>query len=374
MNEFSWKAHILMNKFTTMRPSRIPRLSRSGKIAEVTYVSRHVVLCGGSKPRWGLEVATQAVNRRLHAWQKADEENYKRSLESIGEHMQEFQICMIEYERIDLALKKLANFEEAELRGSTKHDCNLEEELRQVEASADQVMTKQEALFEVSHFAEAYANELLRVDADDVEHAVDESVIKQDKVEPADNAVAVILQEEATEAIETTPCEGLGNCLHLNDDKVFDGITLTMNVNETLESAHEEEKLSGVDSKTTQCLGEKLQGKLLHYRELKHDLVVILNWYKKQIEAAQDYLEDSWGDAYRKVIVDIKWLRKEVRKLRRRHNQACREFDKVVIRLHALERVVTVQPYMFKRRPAKQSFNWPSRSVKPVVAQSLIGQ
>ena len=190
-----------------------------------------MVLCGGSKPRWGLEVATQAVNRRLHAWQKADEENYKRSSESICKHMQEFQICMIEYERIDLALKKLANFEEAELRGSTKHDCNLEEELRQVEASADQVMIKQEALLEVSHFAEAYANELLRVDADDVEHAVDEGVIKQDKVEPADNAVAVILQKEATGAIETTPCEGLGNCLHLNDDKVFDGITLTMNVN-----------------------------------------------------------------------------------------------------------------------------------------------
>ena len=53
--------------------------------------------------------------------------------------------------------------------------------------------------------------------------------------------------------------------------------------------------------------GEKLQGKLLHYRELKQDLVVILNWYKEQIEAAQDYLEDSWGDAYRKVIVNIKW-------------------------------------------------------------------
>ena len=112
---------------------------------------------------------------------------------------------------------------------------------------------------------------------------------------------------------------------------------------------------------------------MLHYRELKQDLVVILNWYKKQIEAAQDYLEDSWGDAYRKVIVDIKWLQKEVRKLRRRHNQACRDFDNTVRRLHALERVVTVQPYMFKRRPAKQSFNWPSRSIKPVVAQSPIG-
>ena len=91
---------------------------------------------------------------------------------------------------------------------------------------------------------------------------------------------------------------------------------------------------------------------------------------KEQIEAAQDYLEDSWGDAYRKVIVDIKWLRKEVRKLRRRHNQACRDFDNTVRRLHALERVVTVQPYMLKRRTAKQSLNWPSRSIKPVVAQT----
>ena len=113
-----------------------------------------------------------------------------------------------------------------------------------------------------------------------------------------------------------------------------------------------------------------LQGKLLHYRELKQDLVVILNWYKEQIEAAQDYLEDSWGDADRKVIVDIKWLRKEVSKLRRRHNQACRDFDKAVRRLHALERVVTVQPYMLKSRTAKQSLNWPSRSIKPVVAQT----
>ena len=73
--------------------------------------------------------------------------------------------------------------------------------------------------------------------------------------------MAVILQEEATEAIETTPCEELGNCLHLNDDKVFDGITLTMNnVNETLESAHAEEKLSGVDSKTNQFSGGETSG------------------------------------------------------------------------------------------------------------------
>ena len=79
-----------MNKFMTMRPSRIPRMTRSVKTAEVTYVSRHSVLGGGSKPRWGLEVNTQVVNKRLHAWQQADEENYMRSSEEIGEHMQEF--------------------------------------------------------------------------------------------------------------------------------------------------------------------------------------------------------------------------------------------------------------------------------------------
>ena len=51
-----------------------------------------------------------------------------RGSEEICEHMQEFKICMLECERIDLALEKLANFEKAELRGSTKQDCNLEEE------------------------------------------------------------------------------------------------------------------------------------------------------------------------------------------------------------------------------------------------------
>ena len=107
---------------------RIPRLLRSGKTAEVTYVSRHSVLCGGSKQRWGLEVATQVVNKRLHAWRQADEENYMRSLEKIDEHMQEFHSCMTECDRIELALAKL--------------------ELRQVEVSAEQVKTEQEALLE----------------------------------------------------------------------------------------------------------------------------------------------------------------------------------------------------------------------------------
>ena len=60
-----------------------------------------------------------------------------------------------------------------------------------------------------------------------------------------------------------------------------------------------------------------------------------------------------------------------MRKLRRRHNQACRDFDNAVRRLHALERVVTVQPYMFKSRPAKLSLNKTSGNIKPVVSQSL---
>ena len=76
-----------------------------------------------------------------------------------------------------------------------------------------------------------------------------------------EKAVAVIVQEEASEATETTLCEGQVYCLHLNDDKVFNGITLTMNnVNETLESAHAEEKLSGVDSKTNQFSGGETSG------------------------------------------------------------------------------------------------------------------
>jgi hypothetical protein len=236
------------------------------------------------------------VNKRLHAWRQADEENYMRSSEKIREHMQEFHSCMTECDRIDLALAKLSNFQEAELSGSTKQDCNLEEKLKQEEPEARNNV-----------------NETLE---------------------------------------ENKPCEAAAG-------------------SDELESAQAEKKLSGVDSKTTHCLEEKLQGKLLHYRELKQDLVVILDWYKKQIEAAQDYLENSWGDAYRKVIVDIKWLRKEVRKLRRRHNQACRDFDNAVRRLHALERVVTVQPYMFKSRPAKHSPNKTSGNIKPVVSQSL---
>ena len=238
MNQLSWKAQIIMNKLTTKRPSRIPRLLRSGKTEEVTYVSRHSVLCGGSKPRWGLEVATQVVNKRLHAWQQADEENYMKSSEEIGEHMQEFHSCMTECDRIELALAKLSNFQEAELSGSTKQDCNLEEKLKQEEPEA----------------------------RNNVNETLEENMLNENK-----------------------PCEAAAG-------------------SDELESAQAEKKLSGVDSKTTHCLEEKLRGKLLHYRELKQDLVVILDWYKKQIEAAHDYLEDSWGDAFRKVIVDIKWL------------------------------------------------------------------
>ena len=208
---------------------------------------------------------------------------------------------MTEYDRIELALTKLANVEEAELIGSTKQDCNLEEKLKQEEPEA----------------------------RNNVNETLVENMLNENK-----------------------PCEAAAG----SDEP---------------ETAQAEKKLSGVDSKTTHCLEEKLQGKLLHYRELKQDLVVILDWYKKQIEAAHDYLKDSWGDAYRKVIVDIKWLRKEVRKLRRRHNQACRDFDNAARRLHALERVVTVQPYMFKSRPAKLSLNKTSGNIKPVVSQSL---
>jgi hypothetical protein len=293
-----------MDTLPIMRPSRIPRLSRSGKTAEVTYVSRRSVLCGGSKPRWGLEVATQAVKERLHAWQQADEEKYMRSLEEIGEHMQEFYSCMTEYDRIDLALEKLANFEEAGLRGSTVQDCNLEEELRQVEMSAEQVMTEQEALLKISHFAEAVANELLRPDAYNVEHAVDKAVIEQDKVEPVEKSVAVRVQEEASEATETTPSEGLEECLQINDDKVFDGNTVA-NVNETVEKSMLSEnkpcqdaaRSDGVDSTdaSQHRQGLKwLQGKLLHYSELKEDLVELVKVYKEQINAAQYHLQDCW--------------------------------------------------------------------------------
>jgi len=50
-----------MNKFTTRRPSRIPRLLRSERYGEVKYVARHTVLGGKTKQEWSLDIAIQGL-------------------------------------------------------------------------------------------------------------------------------------------------------------------------------------------------------------------------------------------------------------------------------------------------------------------------
>ena len=44
-----------------MRPSRIPRLSRSERYGEVKYVARHTVLGGKTKQEWSLNIAIQGL-------------------------------------------------------------------------------------------------------------------------------------------------------------------------------------------------------------------------------------------------------------------------------------------------------------------------
>ena len=61
MNQLSWKAQLIMNKFTTRRPSRIPRLLRSERYGEVKYVARHTVLGGKTKQEWSLDIAIQGL-------------------------------------------------------------------------------------------------------------------------------------------------------------------------------------------------------------------------------------------------------------------------------------------------------------------------
>ena len=50
-----------MNKLTTKRPSRIPRLLRSERYGEVKYVERHTVLGGKTKQEWSLDIAIQGL-------------------------------------------------------------------------------------------------------------------------------------------------------------------------------------------------------------------------------------------------------------------------------------------------------------------------
>jgi hypothetical protein len=203
--------------------------------------------------------------------------------------MQELQSCMTEPDRIELAFQKLTRSEEA---------------LRKVEASAEQVMTEQEAMIKGSLFADVQAHESPRLDACCFDDKVDEEVLIQDKVTTEEDAdvlqnsllvseeadeqlrLGVTVDKEASESSETTPSEGLEECLQLSDDKVFKGIAVD-NVKETVEEnmlgenkpCQAAARSDGVDSTDAGQHNQGLkwlQGKLLHYGELKRDLVELV--------------------------------------------------------------------------------------------------
>jgi hypothetical protein len=204
-------------------------------------------------------------------------------------------------------------------------------------------MAEQETLQD-SFFAEVQADELLRLDDYDVDDTVDEEVIIQGKVTTEDSVLyqeSFFVREKAIEElgldlmVDKEASGSSEECLQLNDDKVFNVANVKETVDENVlseskpfqaasgsdapESAHAEVNLSGVDSKPTKCLEEKLKGSCSIYRELKQDLVVILNCYKEQINAAHDHLQDCWGDTYVKVLSNIRWFKNELHKLRHRH-------------------------------------------------------
>ena len=107
-----------------------------------------------------------------------------------------------------------------------------------------------------------------------------------------------------------------------------------------------------------------------HYRELKQDLVVILNCYKEQINAAHDHLQDCWGDTYVKVLSNIRWFKKELHKLRHRHNRACRACENVERRLNALQQEVPERVLKPQREPSNMVVRQRSMgNTKPVCVQ-----
>ena len=330
---------------------------------------------GVCKQWWGLEVASRAYNKRVQSWQQAEDENYIWSSEKNIDHMQELQSCMAEHDRIELAFQKLTRSEEA---------------LRQVEFSA--VMTEQETLEKGSLFADAQADESPRLDAYYFDDKVDEGDIIQGNVITEESALlqdslfvseevdeelrlGAIVDKEASGSSETTPSERIEDCLQLSDDKVFEGIAVD-NVNETVKvnmrcGSKPLQATAGSNGVESADAGNKtqgnkwLQGNLLHYSELKEDLVELVKVYKEQINAAQYNLKDAWGDAYIKAIVNIKWFKKELQKLRRRHNGACKAYDNVVKRLAVSNRSKPMQVFPSKQRKHR------ARTVRSVGTQTL---
>ena len=115
-----------------------------------------------------------------------------------------------------------------------------------------------------------------------------------------------------------------------------------------------------------------LQGKLLHYGELKKDLVELLKVYKEQIDAAQYHLQDCWGDTYVKVLSNIRWFKKELHKHRHRHNRACRAYEHVARRLNALQQGVLERVSKPQRQPVSVAVRQCSvGNTKPVCVYSF---
>jgi hypothetical protein len=81
VNQLSWKAQIIMNKFTTRRSSRIPRLSRSEKTEEVKYVARHTVLGGKTKQEWSQDIAIQGLANICKAKKASHAPRFAQGLE-----------------------------------------------------------------------------------------------------------------------------------------------------------------------------------------------------------------------------------------------------------------------------------------------------
>ena len=166
-------------------------------------------------------------------------------------------------------------------------------------------MTEQETLEKGSLFADAQADESPRLDAYYFDDKVDGGVIIQGKVMAEDSVLlqdslfvseeadeqlrlGVIVDKEASGFSETKPREGLEGCLQLSDDKVFEGIAVA-NVKETVEEnmlskpCQATARSDGVDSSDAGQRNQGLkwlQGKLLHYGELKRDLVELVKVYK----------------------------------------------------------------------------------------------
>ena len=109
---------------------------------------------------------------------------------------------------------------------------------------------------------------------------------------------------------------------------------------------------------------------MLHYGELKRDLVELVRVYKEQINAAQYHLQDCWGDTYVKVLSNIRWFKKELHKLRHRHNRACRAYEHVARRLNALQQGVLERVSRSQREPVNMAVRQRSvNNTKPVSVQ-----